>query len=75
VSDETPYFQALTITDLGARDDLAFVTLPAYSPELNSVEECWTTPRRSDQQILPLARWLQYGDRYFSRSAISSKNE
>ena len=25
----------------GARDGLAFVTLPAYSPELNPTEECW----------------------------------
>jgi transposase len=29
------------ITDLAARDDLAFVTLQSYSPELNPVEECW----------------------------------
>ncbi|WP_199897068.1 transposase, partial [Halarchaeum acidiphilum] len=27
--------------DLSDRDDLAFVTLPSYSPELNPVEECW----------------------------------
>lgn len=36
-----PYFQASAVTDLAARDDLAFVTLPLYSPELNPVEECW----------------------------------
>ncbi|MDB9235964.1 transposase, partial [Halorubrum ezzemoulense] len=36
-----PYFQASAVTDLAARDDLAFVTLPSYSPELNPVEECW----------------------------------
>jgi transposase len=35
------YFQASAVTDLAARDDLAFVTLPAYSPEPNLVEECW----------------------------------
>ena len=39
--DRAPYFQASAVTDLAARDDLAFVTLPAYSPELNPVEECW----------------------------------
>ncbi len=36
-----PYFLASAVTDLAARDDLVFVTLPAYSPELNPVEECW----------------------------------
>ena len=36
-----PYFQVSAVTDLAARDDLAFVTLLAYSPELNPVEECW----------------------------------
>ena len=39
--DEAPYFYASAVTDLTARDDLAFVTFPAYSPELNPVEECW----------------------------------
>ena len=39
--DGAAYFQASAVMDLGARDDLAFVTLPAYSPELNPVEECW----------------------------------
>jgi transposase len=29
------------VTDLAARDDLALVRLPVYSPELNPVEECW----------------------------------
>ena len=41
VLDGAPYFQASAVTDLAARDDLVFVTLPAYSPELNPVEECW----------------------------------
>jgi len=41
VLDGAAYFQASAVTDLGARDDLAFVTLPAYSPELNPVDECW----------------------------------
>ncbi len=41
VLDGAPYFQASAVTDLAARDELAFVTLPAYSPELNPVEECW----------------------------------
>ncbi len=40
VLDGASYFQASAVTDLAARDDLAFVTLPAYSPELNPVEEC-----------------------------------
>jgi len=41
VLDGAPYFQASTVTDLVAGDDLSFVTLPSYSPELNPVEECW----------------------------------
>jgi len=41
VLDGAPYFQASAVTDLAARDDLAFVTLPSCSPELNPVEECW----------------------------------
>jgi transposase len=41
VLDGAPYFQASAVTDLAAREDLAFITLPAYSPELNPVEECW----------------------------------
>jgi len=39
--DGAPYFQTSVVTDLAARDDLTFVTLPAYSPELNPAEECW----------------------------------
>jgi transposase len=53
VLDGAPYFQASAVTDLAARDDLAFVTLPAYSPEPNPVEECW----RQLQQAL--------GNRFF----------
>nr|WP_245242776.1 IS630 family transposase [Natronococcus sp. JC468] len=41
VLDGAPYFQASAVTDLADHDDLAFVTLPSYSPELNPVEECW----------------------------------
>jgi len=41
VLDGAPYFQASTVTDLAAGDDLALVTFLAYSPELNPVEECW----------------------------------
>lgn len=39
--DGVSYFQAAAVTDLAARDDFVFVTLPSYSPELKSVEECW----------------------------------
>jgi len=39
--DGAPYFQTSGVTDLAARDDFAFVTFPAYSPELNPVEKCW----------------------------------
>ncbi len=45
VLDSAPYFQTSAVTDLAARDDLAFVTLPSYSPELNPVEECWRQPQ------------------------------
>jgi len=41
VLDGAPYFQASVVTGRQVRDDLAFVTLPSYSPELNPVEECW----------------------------------
>jgi transposase len=41
VLDGASYFRASAVTDLAARDDLEFVQLPAYSPELNPVEECW----------------------------------
>jgi transposase len=41
VRDGAPYFRASAVTDLAARDDLALVRFPAYSPELNPVEECW----------------------------------
>jgi transposase len=41
VLDGAPYFRASVVTDLAARDDLALVRLPAYSTELNTVEECW----------------------------------
>jgi transposase len=41
VLDGAPYFRSLAVTDLAARDDLSFVRLPAYSPEVNPVEECW----------------------------------
>ncbi len=41
VLDGAPYLRVSAITDLAARDDLTFVPLPAYSPELNPVEECW----------------------------------
>jgi len=35
------YFQASAVTDPTARDDLTFVTLLAYLPELNPTEESW----------------------------------
>lgn len=41
VLDGAPYFRASVVTDLADRDDLEFVRLPAYSPEMNPVEECW----------------------------------
>ncbi len=41
VLDRTLSFQALAVMDLAARNDLTFVTLPAYSSERNPVEENW----------------------------------
>jgi len=41
VLDGAPYFQVSAVTDLAGRDDLAFVTLSAYSAEFNPDEECW----------------------------------
>nr|WP_191452955.1 IS630 family transposase [Halogeometricum sp. CBA1124] len=41
VLDGAPYFQASVVTGRQVRDDLVFVTLPSYSPELNPVERCW----------------------------------
>jgi transposase len=46
VLDGAPYFRASAVTDLATRDDLEFVRLPAYSPELNPVEECWRQVKR-----------------------------
>jgi transposase len=46
VLDGAPYFRASPVTDLVARDDFEFVRLPAYSPELNPVEECWRQVKR-----------------------------
>ena len=45
--DGAPYFQASAVTDLAARDDLAFVTLPSSSPEQDPVEECWRSLQAS----------------------------
>jgi transposase len=36
-----PYFPASAVQGLAARDDLTFVTLPSYPPELNPVKEFW----------------------------------
>ena len=41
VLDGASCFQVSAVTDLAACDDLTFVTPPAYSPDLNPVEECW----------------------------------
>jgi transposase len=41
VLDRALYFQASAVTDLAARDDLVFVTLPSYSSELNPAEKGW----------------------------------
>lgn len=35
------YFQGAAVMGREIRDDLAFVTVPAYSPELDPSEECW----------------------------------
>ena len=53
VHDGASYFRASAVTDLAARDGLAFVRLPAYRPDLNPVEECW---RQLDSAL---------GNRYF----------
>jgi transposase len=44
--DGAPYFGALAVTDLAARDDLEFVQFPASSPEVNPVEGCWRQLKR-----------------------------
>lgn len=42
VLDGASYFTAAAVTDLAdKRDDLEFLRFPAYSPDLNPVEECW----------------------------------
>jgi hypothetical protein len=48
VLDGAPHSRASAVTDLAASDDPVFVTLPAYSPEFDSVEEC----RRQPQEAL-----------------------
>jgi transposase len=44
--DGAPSARASAVTDLATRDDLESVRLPAYSPELNPVEECWRQVKR-----------------------------
>ena len=39
--DRAPYFQASTVTNLTDREAINVVRLPAHTPELNPVEECW----------------------------------
>jgi transposase len=41
VLDEAPFFQVSAVMDLAICDNLAFVTLTSYSPEMHPVEECW----------------------------------
>lgn len=41
VLDGAPYFRSSKVTDLADRDDIEFVQLPPYSPDMNPVEECW----------------------------------
>lgn len=41
VLDGAPCVRPSAVTDLAARNDLGFVRLPVYSPELNPAEECW----------------------------------
>lgn len=41
VLDGAPYFQAAKVSKLAERDGLSFIQFPAYSPDLNPVEECW----------------------------------
>jgi len=41
VLDGAPYFRASVVTGRQVRDDLEFVPLPAYSPEVNPAEEYW----------------------------------
>lgn len=41
VLDGELYFRSSTLTKLAARDDLDFVRLPPYSPDITSVEEGW----------------------------------
>lgn len=53
VLDGASYFTASAVTELAARDGLAFVRLPAYRPDMNPVEECW---RQLDSAL---------GNRYF----------
>lgn len=41
VLDVGPYFQSSKATDLVEQEEIDFVRLPPYLPELNPVEECW----------------------------------
>lgn len=69
VLDGAPYFQASTVTGRQVRDDLAFVTLPSYSPDLNAVEECW----RQLQAALS-NRFLTRSTRLRQQSTLLSTN-
>lgn len=66
VLDGTPYFRSSSVTELADRDDLEFVQLPPYSPDMNPVEECWrqlkkTLKNRFFEDLDELKRAIQRG--------------
>jgi transposase len=66
VLDGAPYFRSSTVTELEDRDDLDFVRLPPYSPDMNPVEECWrqlkaTLKNRFFEDLPDLKQAIQRG--------------
>jgi hypothetical protein len=59
VLDGAQYFQASAVMDLAARDDLDFVTLPSYSPGLNSSPD-----KKSHLLAFNVHRYSHYAERY-----------
>ena len=51
--DGGPNFQALAVIDLTDSEEISFVRLPAFSPELNLVEECWRSSKPRSGSLLP----------------------
>jgi transposase len=70
VLDGAPYFRASVVTDLAARDHLAFARFSAYTPKLNPVEECWRQLQDALGNLFQLTRRVTDSDRHCSQTDL-----